>query len=58
MVKLRDVWEATSFQLEMRQANPACVAQEKDNLQFRETPQYKVSFDWDSHYYSNNYILV
>jgi phosphoribosylformylglycinamidine synthase len=41
---LRDVWESTSFQLEKRQRNPDCVAQEQEGLKFRKEPQWKLSF--------------
>lgn len=44
MTVLRDVWEATSFQLEKRQRNPDCVAQEEAGLKFRQTPQWNLSF--------------
>jgi phosphoribosylformylglycinamidine synthase len=36
---LRDVWKATSFQLEYRQCNPQCVAQEQQGLASRTGPQ-------------------
>jgi phosphoribosylformylglycinamidine synthase len=41
---LRDVWEATSFQLERLQANPVCVEMEEENLKLRKAPQYKLTF--------------
>jgi phosphoribosylformylglycinamidine synthase len=44
MTSLRDVWEATSFELEMLQSNPVCVAQERDGLKHRKTPAMHVSF--------------
>jgi len=44
MVELRDVWEATSFELEMRQKNPKCIVQEKSGLKSRKTPPLKLSF--------------
>lgn len=44
MVELRDVWEATSFELEMRQKNPKCIVQEKTGLKSRKTPPVKLSF--------------
>jgi phosphoribosylformylglycinamidine synthase len=40
----RDVWEATSFQLEKRQRNPACVAQEEAGLKLRQAPQWKLTY--------------
>lgn len=42
---LRDVWEATSFQLEKRQRNPKCVAQEEAGLKSRQSPQWKLTFE-------------
>eukprot|EP01127_Copromyxa_protea_P020281 TRINITY_DN675_c0_g1_i1.p1 TRINITY_DN675_c0_g1~~TRINITY_DN675_c0_g1_i1.p1 ORF type:complete len:1177 (-),score=273.79 TRINITY_DN675_c0_g1_i1:121-3651(-) len=45
--KLRDTWEATSFQLEKRQANITCVKQEEEGLKKRKIPSYVVSWDWD-----------
>mmetsp|Transcript_2387 Transcript_2387/g.3381 ORF Transcript_2387/g.3381 Transcript_2387/m.3381 type:complete len:1089 (-) Transcript_2387:913-4179(-) len=44
MTTLRDVWEATSFQLEKRQRNPACVAKEEEGLKSRQTPQWKLTY--------------
>lgn len=44
MVELRDIWEATSFELEMRQKNPKCIVQEKTGLKSRKTPPLKLSF--------------
>lgn len=44
MAVLRDIWEETSFQLEMRQANPACVTQEQDGLKSRKQPPYRLTF--------------
>ena len=41
---LRDVWEATSFQLEKRQRNPECVRQEEEGLKFRRAPQWNLTF--------------
>jgi len=38
MTVLRDTWESTSFALEMMQANPECVAQEKASMATRRTP--------------------
>jgi phosphoribosylformylglycinamidine synthase len=38
MTVLRDRWESSSFALEMMQANPACVAQERDSMAVRSTP--------------------
>lgn len=44
MSSWRDVWEATSFQLEKRQRNPKCVAQEEAGLKLRQAPQWKLTF--------------
>ena len=44
MRDLRDLWEATSFQLELEQANPDCVAAERDELRARTAPPYALSF--------------
>ena len=43
-IDLRNIWEATSFQLERRQANPDCVSQEETTLSNRTGPTYKLSF--------------
>jgi phosphoribosylformylglycinamidine synthase len=45
MTTLRDVWEATSFQIEHRQRNPKCVAQEEAGLKLRKAPQWKLSYE-------------
>jgi phosphoribosylformylglycinamidine synthase len=44
MTALRDVWEATSFQLEKRQRNPLRVAQEEAGLKSRQAPQWVLTF--------------
>jgi len=44
LATLRDVWEATSFELEKLQTNPACVAQEQASLSTREAPAWNLSF--------------
>ena len=44
MPELRDLWEATSFQLERRQTNPSCVAQEETSLHTRTGPKFTVPF--------------
>lgn len=41
---LRDLWEATSFQLERQQAAPACVAEEQAGLAARVGPSYALTF--------------
>ena len=45
MPELRDLWEATSFQLERRQTNPSCVAQEEISLHARTGPKFTVPFE-------------
>ena len=45
MVDLRDIWEATSFQLERLQANKSCVEEEERNLSERKAPKYHLSFE-------------
>jgi phosphoribosylformylglycinamidine synthase len=44
MRDLRDLWEATSFRLELEQANPECVAGEQAGLRHRIAPPYALSF--------------
>lgn len=44
MVELRDIWEATSFQLERLQCNPRCVEAEEAGLKHRKAPPYNLSF--------------
>lgn len=44
MTSLRDVWEATSFQLARLQSNPKCAEIEESNLNTRKTPSYSLSF--------------
>ena len=44
MPELRDLWEATSFQIEHRQTNPSCVAQEEASLHARTGPKFTVPF--------------
>ena len=45
MTELRDVWEATSFELEKLQTNPLCVEQEQVDLKTRKAPKWTLSFD-------------
>jgi len=42
--ELRDLWEATSFRLELEQADRDCVAAERDGLRARTAPPYALSF--------------
>jgi len=41
---LRDLWEATSFRIELEQADADCVAAERDGLRRRKAPPYELSF--------------
>lgn len=60
--KVREYWESTSRQLDLRQANKKCVQEEYDNLSLRvNKPNWKLSFhpnatnivvDFDKHYLS------
>ena len=43
MRELRDVWESTSFALELEQTNPKCVEQEKLSMSKRTGPQYQLA---------------
>jgi len=42
---LRDLWEATSFQLDRLQADPEHVAAEEAGLRLRTAPPYELTFD-------------
>ena len=44
MCDLRDLWEETSFQLDRRQANAACVEEEQTGLAARKAPPYSTPF--------------
>eukprot|EP00929_Paragymnodinium_shiwhaense_P025741 TRINITY_DN15505_c0_g1_i1.p1 TRINITY_DN15505_c0_g1~~TRINITY_DN15505_c0_g1_i1.p1 ORF type:complete len:1364 (-),score=425.91 TRINITY_DN15505_c0_g1_i1:547-4638(-) len=44
LLKLHDVWEATSFQLERQQCAIECVEQEEAGLKNRSVPVYKLSY--------------
>ncbi len=44
MRDLRDLWEATSFRLELEQADPGCVAAERDGLRDRSAPPFELSY--------------
>ena len=45
LASLRDVWEATGFELEKRQCAPACVAQEQAGLATRRAPDWTLTFN-------------
>jgi phosphoribosylformylglycinamidine synthase len=42
---LRDIWEETSHRLDLLQANPECVKQEKKVIYDRQGPVYSLSFN-------------
>ncbi len=44
MRDLRDLWEKTSFQLDRRQADPGCVAEEASGLKHRRAPSWGLSY--------------
>ncbi len=44
MPELRNLWEETSYQLELLQANPACVEQERAGLSQRTAPPFRLGF--------------
>ncbi|MFV2073339.1 MAG: phosphoribosylformylglycinamidine synthase [Thermoanaerobaculales bacterium] len=44
MRSLRDLWEATSFRLELEQAAPACVDAEREGLRQRHAPAFALGF--------------
>ncbi|XP_014208739.1 phosphoribosylformylglycinamidine synthase [Copidosoma floridanum] len=45
--ELMNMWEETSYHLELRQTNADCAAQEYKNFVDRSSPAYKLSFDPD-----------
>lgn len=45
MTELRDIWEETSFQLEMFQTNKDCVRQERDGLKKRKAPKWVLTYN-------------
>jgi len=42
---LRDLWEATSFELDALQADADCVRQEREGVRHRSAPPLKLTFD-------------
>lgn len=44
MTKLRDLWEETSYRIDMLQANPECVKEEKRLIYNRTSPKYTLTF--------------
>jgi phosphoribosylformylglycinamidine synthase len=45
MTRLRDIWEETSYRLELLQANPDCVEEERKTLKYRTAPPLHLSFE-------------
>ncbi|UCE47809.1 MAG: phosphoribosylformylglycinamidine synthase subunit PurQ, partial [Phycisphaerales bacterium] len=45
MKALRDIWQETSFELDMHQANPACVEAERNVNYDREGLRFQLTFD-------------
>ena len=43
--KLHDLWEATSFELDKLQSNPACSEQEQEGLKKRHKPVWKLTYE-------------
>jgi len=44
VITLHDIWEATSFQLERLQCNPACVEQEEAGMKDRKAPPFTLTY--------------
>lgn len=44
MTELREMWEETSYRLELLQANPECVSEERGAVKTRRSPEYKLGF--------------
>ena len=42
---LHDLWEATSFELDKLQSNPACAEQEQEGLKKRHKPAWKLTYE-------------
>ncbi len=42
--ELRDLWEETSYRIELLQVNPDCARQERRSLKCRRAPAYSLSF--------------
>ena len=45
MTVLRDLWEATSFELEKLQCNPECVEQEQSIMKSRHAPKWNLTYE-------------
>ncbi|MEN2985941.1 MAG: phosphoribosylformylglycinamidine synthase [Thermodesulfovibrionaceae bacterium] len=44
MTYLRDLWEETSYRIDLLQANPQCVVEEKNTIYSRTSPKYSLTF--------------
>lgn len=44
MTALRDLWEETSYRIDLLQANPDCVREEKREIFSRTAPKYELTF--------------
>lgn len=53
VLSLKNTWEETSYQLELRQTNADCATQEYKNFKDRSFPVYKLTFDPDAPLYEN-----
>ena len=42
---LHDLWEATSFELDKLQSNPACAEQEQEGMKKRHKPTWKLTYE-------------
>ena len=42
---LHDLWEATSFELDKLQLNPACAEQEQEGLKKRHKPVWRLTYE-------------
>jgi phosphoribosylformylglycinamidine synthase len=42
---LRDIWEETSYRIDLLQANPECIRQEKQAIYDRPGPSFSLTFD-------------
>jgi hypothetical protein len=41
------LWEETSYKLDLCQTNAKCAEEEYENMRFRTSPTYKLTFDPD-----------
>ncbi|KAM7453894.1 hypothetical protein BLSTO_05354 [Blastocystis sp. subtype 1] len=42
---LHDLWEATSFEVDKLQSNPACAEQEQEGMKKRHKPAWKLTYE-------------